>query len=469
MTVAFAVGMVLVLAVAALFVYVRLASDLSESLDGALRARSDDVAALLRRSGLEVVDAGGGAFGESEEGFIQVLAADGRLLGGTSGVRAPAARARDARRAANGPTTIERAVPGVDGTARMLARPVAVQGRPLVLVVGASLEDREDALSDVLASFLIGGPIAVVLASGIGYVLAAAGFAPVEAMRRRAQRISLARSGERLPLPAAHDEIRRLGETLNEMLARLEASFERERRFVADAGHELRTPLAVVKAELEAALRNEAPGSQVHDSLVAALDETDHLVQLADDLLVLARAADGRLPVRREAVDVRDLLERTRARFADRAAEQARAIAIDAPDRLDMPLDSLRARQALANLVDNALRHGAGDVRLTARRDRDAVEIDVHDDGPGFSPDLAARAFERFAAGDDGRTAGGTGLGLAIVRAIAEAHAGSATIVATPPPGATVRLRMPAHAGSGTQRPAVRDAAEAERRRCSRT
>jgi two-component system, OmpR family, sensor kinase len=457
MTVAFAVGMVLVLAVAALFVYVRLASDLSESLDGALRARSDDVAALLRRSGLEVVDAGGGAFGESEEGFIQVLAADGRLLGGTSGVRAPAARARDARRAVNGPTTIERAVPGVDGTARMLARPVAVQGRPLVLVVGASLEDREDALSDVLASFLIGGPIAVVLASGIGYVLAAAGFAPVEVMRRRAQRISLARSGERLPLPAAHDEIRRLGETLNEMLARLEASFERERRFVADAGHELRTPLAVVKAELEAALRNEAPGSQVHDSLVAALDETDHLVQLADDLLVLARAADGRLPVRREAVDVRDLLER------------ARAIAIDAPDRLDMPLDPLRARQALANLVDNALRHGAGDVRLTARRDRDAVEIDVHDDGPGFSPDLAARAFERFAAGDDGRTAGGTGLGLAIVRAIAEAHAGSATIVATPPPGATVRLRMPAHAGSGTQRPAVRDAAEAERRRCSRT
>jgi two-component system, OmpR family, sensor kinase len=435
--------MVLVLALAALLVYARLAADLSETIDNALRARSDDAAALMRQSGAGMLEAGGGRFGESEEGFVQVLTPDGRLLGGTSGVRSPALGPEDARRASHTSTTLERTVAGVDGTARMLARPVALRGRPLVIVAGASLEDREDALSDVLMSFLIGGPVAVLLASAIGYLLATAGFAPVEAMRRGAQRISLTRGGERLPVPAAHDEVRRLGETLNEMLARLEASFERERQFVADAGHELRTPVAVVKAELEAALRNDATNLKVRSSLIAALEETDHLAQLADGLLLIARAADGRLAVRREHLDMRGLLERTRERFTDRAREQGRAIEIDVADGLRAPIDPLRGRQALGNLVDNALRHGTGAVRLAARRHDDAVEIDVTDEGPGFPPELAARAFERFASGDGKRTAIGTGLGLAIVRAIAEAHGGTATIIDTPPAGATVRLRLP--------------------------
>jgi two-component system OmpR family sensor kinase len=434
--------MVLVLAATALFVYARLATDLSETIDSGLRARSDDVAALIRRSGIGLVEAGKGRLGESEEGFVQVLTPGGRLLDGTSGVRGPALRPEDARRASRGPTTFKHAVIGVDGTARMLARPVTVRGRTLVVVAGASLEDREDALSDLLTSFLIGGPIAVLVASGIGYLLTSAGFAPVEAMRRRAQRISLTRSGERLPLPAAHDELRRLGETLNEMLARLEASFERERRFLADASHELRTPLAVVKAELETALRNESSNLKVRDSLIAALEETDHLAQLAEDLLLIARAADGRLPVRREEIEIRELLERTRERFADRASEQARGIEIHVAARLRVPIDPLRGRQALGNLVDNALRHGIGDVRLSARQRGDTVEIDVSDEGPGFSPELAARAFERFARGDGERTSG-TGLGLAIVRAIAEAHGGTATIVNTPSPGAIVRLTIP--------------------------
>jgi signal transduction histidine kinase len=252
----------------------------------------------------------------------------------------------------------------------------------------------------------------------------------------------LVHGGERLPLPAAHDEVHRLGETLNAMLERLEASLERERRFVADASHELRTPLTVVKAELEAALRNEKTNSTVRASLNAALEETDHLAQLAEDLLLLARAADGRLPVRRELVDIGALLERTRDRFADRAGEQTRAIQIDVAGDLRVPIDPLRARQALGNLVDNALRHGTGEIRLAARRHDDAVEIDVSDDGPGFSPELRAHAFERFARGNSNRSVDGTGLGLTIVRAIAEAHGGSATIMDTPAPGATLRLRM---------------------------
>jgi signal transduction histidine kinase len=247
-------------------------------------------------------------------------------------------------------------------------------------------------------------------------------------MRRRA-----AAGDEQLPLPAAHDEIRRLGETLNELLARLRGSLERERRFVADASHELRTPLAVLKTELEAALRAPDPD----EAISAAVEEVDRLSQLAEDLLVLARSQDGELPVRQETLSARTLLEGVRDRFAERAARAGRTILIEDGE---MPLsgDPLRLRQALGNLVDNALRHGDGDVVLRARHDEGGVSLEVSDGGHGFGPDIAGRAFERFARGDRARTRGGTGLGLAIVRAIAEAHGGRATLE-----GSTVRVWMP--------------------------
>jgi signal transduction histidine kinase len=238
--------------------------------------------------------------------------------------------------------------------------------------------------------------------------------------------------------------VRRLGETLNQMLARLEASFERERRFVADAGHEMRTPLAVLKTELEAALRAGGSDAAARQSLVAAIEEVDHLAQLAEDLLLIARAAEGRLPVRPEPVELRQLLEQARERFIDRAREQRREIAVHAPEGLEGRLDPLRLRQALGNLVDNALRHAAGDVELAARKQEDGVRIEVSDQGPGFPDELVPRAFERFGRSDGARARGGTGLGLAIVRAIAEAHGGTAAIADGGSSGATVRLDFPA-------------------------
>ena len=447
MTAAFALAMTLLIAAMGVFVYERQESNLDEIVSTSLRSRSDDVAALVRSSETSSSLVGGPRLVESDEGFIQILTPNGRLVNGTTENRVPALRPDEARTAARRPLTLERHVPGVDGPARILARSANSPRRTLVVVTGASLSDRDDTLETLARSFLFGGPIAVLLASGIGYLLATIGFRPVEAMRQRAKRISLTREGERLPLPEAHDEIRRLGETLNEMLARLEATFEREREFVADASHELRTPLAVVKAELEAAMRAESLGS-VRESLVAALEETDNLAQLADDLLLIARSADGQLPVRPENMEIRELLERTRQRFVDRAQEQRREIAIDVQDDLTAALDPLRSRQAVGNLLDNALRHGAGNIRLSARGNGTMVEIDVSDQGGGFPASLAPQAFERFTRADGARTRGGTGIGLAIVRAIAEAHGGTAAIVETQSNGATVRLRMPIAARS---------------------
>jgi two-component system OmpR family sensor kinase len=433
LTAAFALATLLVLAGAGLFVYLRLAADLNESIDASLDVRSRALGAAVRRADPA---AGGGALGQPEETFAQVLAADGRVLFAAGGVRGPALRASELRAVHERAVRLERRVAGVEGTTRILAR--SLGGR--TVVVGQSLDDRDNALGGVVASFAIGGPLAVLLASALGYALATAGLAPVEAMRRRAAEVSLARDDERLPLPAAHDEVRRLGQTLNDMLDRLRQSFERERRFVADASHELRTPIAVVKTELEGALRTRDYGPDVRDALVAAVEECDHLAQLAEDLLVIARADEGHLPVRREALAVRSVLEGVRDRFADRAAQLDRRISVEAPADVYVQADPLRARQALGNLLDNALRHGVGDVVLRARRTGAGVELEVADGG-GFRSDIAGRAFERFAAADGARTGRHAGLGLAIVRAIAEAHGGAATIV--PGPGATVRVWLP--------------------------
>ncbi|MEZ0294391.1 MAG: histidine kinase dimerization/phospho-acceptor domain-containing protein, partial [Solirubrobacteraceae bacterium] len=237
LTGAFALAMVLVLAGAALFVYLRLKSDLDEGVTSALDVR----AAAVLASG----SASAAVPGDAEEGFA-LLATPGRPSGADRFLTAGELR----RAAAGGSVLVERTIPGVEGRARVLARGDGDR----VAVVGQSLDDRDETLGNLVTSFAVGGPVAVILASLLGYALAAAALRPVEAMRRRAEDVSLDPDGARLPLPEAHDEIRRLGETLNAMLDRLRRSFERERRFVSDASHELRTPVAVIKAELEAAL-----------------------------------------------------------------------------------------------------------------------------------------------------------------------------------------------------------------------
>ena len=421
LTAAFALAMALVLVAAGTFVYLRLTDDLNESVDDGLEARASAVLA----SG----SAAAGTPGDPEEGFALLV---------TRGGQARGLRADELRRAAAGEQLmVERDVPGIEGTTRVLAR--AGGGR--VAVVGQSLDDRDETLANLVASFAIGGPIAVLLASLLGYGLAAAALRPVDAMRRRAQEVSLAGGAERLPLPEARDEIRRLGETLNEMLERLRRSFERERSFVADASHELRTPVAIIKAEIDAALRAGGHDPQVREALVASREECDHLSQLAEDLLVVARAGEGVLELKQEPLDAHELLARTRGRFADRASERGRSIRVLVEDGPTVYGDELRLRQALGNLVDNALRHGAGDVELSARRDGQGTQLAVSDAGDGIDPGFAARAFDRFTRGDVARSSPGTGLGLAIVRTIAEAHGGRAEAV--PGPGATVRIWLP--------------------------
>ena len=313
----------------------------------------------------------------------------------------------------------------IEGGMRTRGRLVETAPAVAPVLVGASLADRDEALSELLTQLLIVAPIALLLASLLGYWLAGAALRPVEAMRSEAAAISGSEPGRRLPEGQAKDEISRLAATLNEMLGRLERAIERERSFVADASHELRTPLALLQAELELALRKPRTEAELEDAIHSASAETERLVRLAEDLLVLAQADDGRLPLRREPVRAGELLDAVREAFRSRAEAAGRAIEAEA-DAIVLDADRLRLEQALGNLVDNALRHGAGAIRLDAVERDGRVELHVLDEGPGLPPDFVPHAFERFSRADAARTSGGAGLGLALASAIAEAHGGSA-------------------------------------------
>ena len=181
-----------------------------------------------------------------------------------------------------------------------------------------ALGDRDEVLASLLGLLLVVGPLALLLAAFAGYRLAGAALRPVESMRREAAEISSETSGRRLPVPEARDEVRRLGETLNEMLERLDEGLARERRFVADAGHELRTPLALLRTELELALRRERSPEELAAAIRSATEEVERLIRLAEALLVLDRTGDA--PLRLEELDARELLDAVARRFSARGA-----------------------------------------------------------------------------------------------------------------------------------------------------
>jgi signal transduction histidine kinase len=276
--------------------------------------------------------------------------------------------------------------------------------------------------------------------SWAAWLLARAALLPVERMQREAETISGADPARRLSPPAVDDEIARLAATLNSMLDRIQDSFERERRFVDNASHELRTPVSILKAELDLALSRARTPDELEAALRSASEETDHLARLAEDLLVLSRAHGGRLSVRRAPVSLHELLEGLARHFGPRATAEGVRIEVVAPlERVEV--DAVRVRQALDDLLDNALRHtGAGGaIRLWAERSGVTLRLGVEDSGTGFAPGFLPFAFDAFARDGEGHDEG-AGLGLAIVHAIAEAHGGTAEAANRPDGGAVVTM-----------------------------
>ena len=444
LTVVFAGVMAIVLLALGAFVYERVGSSLNSSVNRDLDVRADDVSALTHRA----ATADGHDFGGAE-GVAQLLTPAGKVARTTPDVGSHSLLTPAQLLAArSGPLRFElAALPGFgEGHWRVLARPVSDVPGAEIAVVAASLEPREEALDHLFVELLVGGAAALLLASVAGYGLAAAALRPVEAMSRKAAAISLRGDDKRLPVPPTGDEIAKLGERLNEMLARIEAAFAHERRFLADASHELQTPLAILRAELELALRRPRSREELEDVVRSAQEETNRLGTLAEDLLVVARSDQGALPVSVATVGADELLRGVAERFARRATEEGRTLSTETPAGLELVCDPVRIGQALANLIDNSLRYGGGSITLAAIPRGDMVELHVRDDGGGFPAAFLPRAFERFSRAGDARSSSGSGLGLAIVQAIAMAHGGSAAAANRGGGGSDVWLALPRQA-----------------------
>ena len=337
---------------------------------------------------------------------------------------------------------------------RIAAAPLA--GRPGWVVVAAeSLEAYEATQSQVARELAVGGAVFTAVAGLGAYWLARAALSPVERLRRQVAAIS-ERGGAgagvaAVEVPATRDEVAALAGTMNDLLGRLQRALARQRAFVADASHELRTPLAVLRGELELAAR---PGRGLPELAAAVRNsgaEAERLARLTDDLLLLARSDEDRLSLRLQRTDVGSLLARSAGLAGSRLAAAGLTCRVDVPPGTCADVDPDRIRQAVDNLIDNALRFAPrGSVIVLAARAADGgLDIEVSDDGPGFPAGFLPHAFERFARPDSGRSRGdgGAGLGLAIVRVIAAAHGGVATAGNKPGGGAVVRLRLPSAVG----------------------
>jgi signal transduction histidine kinase len=310
------------------------------------------------------------------------------------------------------------------------------------IVVGQSTDEADETLGTVVTVLVVAVPLVILLVGATTWVVVGRALRPVERMRREVDEVTASSLHTRLDTSGADDEIDRLATTLNSMLDRLDASQAAQRRFISDASHELRSPLASLRQFAEVARRHpdRVSGEELSDAI---LDEGARLERLVDGMLTLAKADERSLAVPRRAVDLDDLVLAEARRLRSSSTVRVDSSAVGPARVLGDP--GLLA-QLLRNLVDNAQRHAAGAVRLELSETPEGVLIAVEDDGAGIAPEQRERVFDRFVRLDDARAreSGGSGLGLAIVREIALAHDGTVLARNGRLGGARIEIRLPA-------------------------
>jgi two-component system, OmpR family, sensor kinase len=448
LTLAFALGLAVVLAAVGVFLHAQLSANVDAAIERDLRVRADQLRELVIRSPLSALPTNSENL-EPDETIAQVLAPAGGVVAASSHAGVQLLTPEQLQAAATKELFVDR--PGdamLDESLRIFAMPAQARGEPFIIVVTDSLDERAKTLASTLAVEVVGLAAALIASCGIGYWVAGLALRPVETLRQRAAAISgddLAAKRAPLPVSPVDDEIGRLGRTLNDMLDRIgraqaaqKDALLRQRRFLADASHQLRTPLAIIKAEVELTQSGATKENDLRATMASIGEETDRLTELTEELLLLAAADEERLSLGREGVNLDDLLSEVAERGRGRAQLDGRTITVQSDEHMILA-DRQRLEYALSNLVDNALMHGAGNVELIGKRTGDAVEIQVRDHGAGFADSYLAHPFVRFAA--TASTGRGSGLGLAIVQAIAEAHGGVVSL--SNDHGAAVTLSLP--------------------------
>jgi signal transduction histidine kinase len=407
-------------------------------------ALTGELAATARLRAAEVADALEAgtapdplAVGDAEDLLVQVLDERGAVVRSSPNVagRPPVARLRPGGSA-------KVAVPIDNEPFLAVAVAASTWEGPRTVVVARAVDLVGDSTRILTGLLAVGLPLLLLVVAATTWRVAGRALAPVAAITGEVEAISAAELHRRVPDPPGDDEVARLARTMNRMLDRLQRAHERQRRFVADASHELRTPVAAVRQHAEVALAHPG-GTSTAELARTVLAEDLRIQRLVEDLLLLARADEHAPAPRRRQVDLDDLV------FEEvRRLRAATAVAVDAAGvcagRVDG--DAAALRRVLRNLGDNAARHAAGRVAFALARRDGAVVLTVDDDGPGIPAADRRRVLERFVRLDDARAgdAGGSGLGLAIVAEVVAAHGGTVAVGDGPLGGARVEVALPA-------------------------
>lgn len=412
--------------------------ELRSSLDASLEQQTAGLVTLLKEG--EVPDE---FAGREDEAFVQLVNERGQVVAASSNVAgfAPVGGGflpsglREAR-------TINSLEIDDEDRFRVVGQRFSRPNGIYTIYVGDSIEPIDESVATLRRSFVVGGPLLVILVTAVTWYFVGRALAPVEAMRSEVADITATELHRRVPEPATEDEIGRLADTMNAMLARLEESQARQQQFVADASHELRSPLANIRAQLEVDLAR-PEDAQPLATEQSVLEEAVRLQRLADDLLLLARG-DAGAPMRAEPVDLDDVVFREAERLRSTRAADVDTLRVSGAQLIG---DAELLSRAVRNLLENAARYANERVTVELREDRRAgvVDLAVVDDGPGVPEGARERIFERFARLDAarGRDAGGAGLGLAIVREIIERHGGTIAVGAASEGGARFEVRLP--------------------------
>jgi signal transduction histidine kinase len=431
-----AVVFTLALAVASTFLLTRQRVALTDDIETTMRLRAEDLAAALEGGSLPSSI----AIPFEDAAFVQIIDSSGTVVRSSPNIEGEPAvatfvpdRSRIAARTLHD-------LPIGDDPFRVVAKTAGPDGTSFTLYVGGSLEPVDDAVDNLLLALALGAPALLGVVIALTWLAVGRALRPVEQIRAEVDSIDDRDLHKRVPQPPSPDEIGRLAVTMNTMLDRLEDAATRKRRFLADASHELRSPLAGIRSQLEVDLAHPVRADwQATERDV--LDETLRMQRLVDDLLALAHFDEHPVPARHDLLDIDELVLaearrlRTRGKVAIDARQIAAAQTIGDPESLG---------RAVRNLLDNAERHAAETVTIALTEDESHLRIVISDDGPGVAEKDRDRIFLRFGRADQSRTrdSGGTGLGLAIARDIVTAHGGTLELEHTAA-GATFVLRLP--------------------------
>jgi heavy metal sensor kinase len=343
-------------------------------------------------------------------------------------------------------TRVTRTVTGPDGRPwRVTVRAGQALDHPYLVAVGAPLEEAIEDWRTLLKACLIGIPLALLLAIGGGWWLGRHGLGPLSSMAAEAQTIDATRPHARLTVPHNSSELEQLAESFNRVLDRLGSALATQRRFMADASHELRTPISIMRTAADVTLSEDTRDEdEYRDALTVVAQHASRLTRLVDDMLVLARADGGGYPIVMQEVDLAAVVNETVSELSPRANEKSIAVRC-AVSPATLTGDEVLLRRLYSNLVSNALAYTprGGVVEVSLARNGDHVDLNVADSGPGIPPEQHERIFERFVMLDPARAAGGVGLGLAIARWVAEVHHGSVRVASSGSNGSIFTATLP--------------------------